>query len=162
MVKRRCRYIIVLDGAADGELQFGDLGNALRKIRIDTKVDIKFQEGWAQSLRAREKRWAVGTIGYKAAGMGEDGFLIYVKPVMCGTEPPDVVAYREINQDFPHQSTANQFFNESQTESYRMLGLHTIQEMCEGWKMDSGFPALIEHVLNQTVEKPKAARAAAG
>lgn len=162
MVKRRCRYIVVLDGAADGELKFGDLGNALRKIRIDTKVDIAFQEGWAQALRDREKRWAVATIGYKVAGMGEDGYLIYIKPVMCGTEPPDVVAYREINPDFPHQSTANQFFNESQTESYRMLGLHTIQEMCDGWKQGSGFVGLIQHVHDQTVQKPKAARAAAG
>lgn len=161
MVKRRCRYIIVLDGAADGELKFGDLGNALRKIRIDTKVDIQFQEGWAQALRDREKRWAVATIGYQAAGMGEDGYLIYIKPVMCGSEPPDVVAYREINPDFPHQSTANQFFNESQTESYRMLGLHTIQEMCEGWQAGSGFTALVNHVRDHTVKKPEKARAAA-
>lgn len=161
MVKRRCRYILVLDGAADGELQFGDLGNALRKIRIDSKVNIKFQEGWAQALLDREKRWAVATIGYQAAGMGEDGYLIYIKPLICGSEPPDVVAYRAVNPDFPHQSTANQFFNESQTESYRMLGLHTIHEMCAGWKAGSGFAALVTHVHDQTIQKPKAARATA-
>lgn len=159
MVKRGCRYILVLDGAADGELKFNDLGNALRKIRIDTKIDIQFQEGWQQALRDREKRWAVATIGYKAVGKGEDGCLIYIKPLMCGTEPPDVVAYHAVNPDFPHQSTANQFFNESQTESYRILGLQTINEMCAGLKADSSFAALIDHVQNQKVVKI-AARAA--
>lgn len=161
MVKRGCKYVFVLDGAADGDLKFGDLGNALRKIRIDTRIDIQFQDGWEQSLRDREKRWAVATIGYKAVGMGEDGYLIYIKPLLCGTEPPDLVAYHAINPDFPHQSTANQFFNESQTESYRMLGLHTINEMCEGWQADKGFAALINHVRNQRVKKALLARAAA-
>jgi hypothetical protein len=162
MVKRGCKYVFVLDGAADGELKFGDLGNALRKIRIDTKIDIQFQDGWEQSLRDREKRWAVATIGYKAVGMGEDGYLIYIKPLLCGTEPPDLVAYHAINPDFPHQSTANQFFNESQTESYRMLGLHTINEMCEGWQADKGFAALVDRVRNQRVKKAPLVRAAAG
>ena len=161
MVKRGCKYIFVLDGAADGELKFGDLGNALRKIRIDTKIDIQFQDGWEQFLRDLEKRWAVATIGYKAVGMGEDGYLIYIKPLLCGTEPPDLVAYHAINPDFPHQSTANQFFNESQTESYRMLGLHTINEMCEGWQADKGFAALVDRVRNQKVKKAPLARAAA-
>lgn len=159
MVKRGCRYIVVLDGAADGELKFNDLGNALRKIRIDTRIDIQFQEGWQQALRDREKRWAVATIGYKAVGKGEDGHLIYIKPLMCGTEPPDVVAYQAVNPDFPHQSTADQFFDESQTESYRILGLQTINEMCAGLKADSSFAGLIEHVQNQKIGKA-AARAA--
>lgn len=160
MVKRGCRYLIVIDGAADGELKFGDLGNALRKIRIDTKVDIKFQEGWEQDLSKRDKRWATATICYRAAGLGEDGYLIYIKPLMCGTEPPDVVAYQSVNSDFPHQSTANQFFNESQTESYRMLGFVTVDEMCEGWEASEGFSGLVKHVRNKKLKKPEIAAAA--
>ena len=164
MVKRRCRCIVVVDGAADGELKFGDLGNAVRKIRIDTKVEIQFQERWAHSLRDREKRWAVAKILYQQAGLGEDGYLIYIKPLMCGTEPPDVVAYQAANPEFPHQSTANQFFNESQTESYRMLGLHTVREMLEGWTPIRGLQGLDEYVDARTVKKitPLATAAKAG
>jgi hypothetical protein len=161
MVRRRCRYIIVLDGAADGDLKFGDLGNALRKVRIDFKVSIKFQDGWEQELRNREKRWAVGTIGYSAAGKGEDGYLIYIKPLMCGTEPPDVVAYHADRADFPHESTADQFFNESQTESYRVLGIHTVNEMCEGLNVNKDFPALVNHIRKQTLKRGAAAAAVA-
>jgi hypothetical protein len=32
---------------------------------------------------------------------------------------------------FPHQTTADQFFDESQFESYRRLGMH-IRELCLG------------------------------
>jgi len=146
MVKRRCQYIFILDGASDSALKFNDLGNALRKIRIDTKIDISFDERWEQDLRDRKKRWAVARICYREAGLGDDGFLIYIKPMMCGTEPPDVVAYYTANPDFPHQSTANQFFTESQTESYRMLGLHTVREMLAGWDSAKDLPALVEHL----------------
>ncbi len=154
MVKRRCRYIVVLDGAADGELKFCDLGNALRKIRIDTKVDITFYEPWAQPIQMRQKRWAVAKIRYQQASMGEDGYLIYIKPVICGTEPPDVASYQAANPDFPHQSTANQFFNESATESYRMLGLHTVREMCADWIPKSGLQSLVDHVRATPAKTP--------
>jgi hypothetical protein len=158
MVRRTCRYILVLDGAADGELKFQDLGNALRKIRIDTKIDIQFDESWEQQMREHKRRWAVARIVYRDAGKAaEDGYLIYIKPLMSGTEPPDVVAYHASHPEFPHESTANQFFNESQTESYRMLGLHTIREVFAGWPADKGIPGLAEHLM-----AAKAAKAEAG
>ena len=41
--------------------------------------------------------------------------------------PADVLAYWADHDDFPHQSTADQFFEESQFESYRALG----EQICE-------------------------------
>ena len=35
MVRRRCRHIVVVDAGADPDADFEDLGNAVRKIRID-------------------------------------------------------------------------------------------------------------------------------
>lgn len=161
MIKRRCRYILVLDGAADGEYKFSDLGNALRKIRIDTRIDIRFEESWDR-LREQKERWAVARICYCDAGEGEDGFLIYIKPMMCGTEPPDVVAYHAANPSFPHQSTANQFFDESQTESYRMLGLHTVREMFEGWTPAMGISGLAEQLHTPVTGQTQASASAKG
>ena len=34
----------------------------------------------------------------------------------------DILCYRAMNQDFPQQTTADQFFDEAQWESYRKLG----------------------------------------
>ena len=38
--------------------------------------------------------------------------------------PADVLAFKAADDAFPHDSTGNQFFTESQFESYRRLGLH--------------------------------------
>jgi len=41
-----------------------------------------------------------------------------------GDEPADVLQYARANRPFPQQTTADQFFDEAQWESYRMLGYH--------------------------------------
>ena len=37
-------------------------------------------------------------------------------------ENADLLNYSKVHGDFPHQSTADQWFDESQFESYRILG----------------------------------------
>jgi hypothetical protein len=37
--------------------------------------------------------------------------------------------YRRQCPDFPHQTTVDQWFDESQFESYRQLGLHIVEEL---------------------------------
>jgi hypothetical protein len=131
MVLRRCRSIVVLDGGCDPGFTYEDLGNALRKIRIDLGVPIEFVDASLRALVARESRAAVARIRYSAADDGgEDGWLLYLKPMIRGDEAPDVRSYAAANPTFPHQSTSNQWFNESQTESYRMLGQHTVASVC--------------------------------
>jgi hypothetical protein len=135
MVRRRCRYIVVLDGGCDPDFHYDDLGNALRKIRIDLRIPIDFDEECMRPLKERRTRCAVGTIRYSAVdGPGTDGRLVYVKPMLLGNEGPDVASYAAAHPDFPHQGTGDQWFDESQTESYRSLGLQTLDEMCRGWE----------------------------
>ena len=52
------------------------------------------------------------------------GLLLYIKPSLTGNEPADVAEYAAAHPDFPHQTTADQWFDESQFESYRNLGQH--------------------------------------
>jgi hypothetical protein len=42
MVLRRCHYIVVSDAGEDPECSFADLGQAVRKIRIDFGIPIEF------------------------------------------------------------------------------------------------------------------------
>jgi hypothetical protein len=51
-------------------------------------------------------------------------WLVYVKASVTGDEPADVLQYHRAHVDFPHESTADQFFDEAQWESYRRLGEH--------------------------------------
>lgn len=56
------------------------------------------------------------------SGAPDDGTLLYIKPSLTGTELADVLNYRKTDPSFPHQSTADQWFDETQFESYRSLG----------------------------------------
>ena len=60
----------------------------------------------------------------------DDGTLIYIKPSLSGDEPADVRNYASTDPRFPHQPTADQFFDETQFESYRRLGLHIVEKLC--------------------------------
>ncbi len=138
MVLRRCRFIIVSDAGADPAYHYEDLANAIRKIRIDLGIPIEFDPpslpmsptGWPTE-RFSGQHCAVADILYSAVdGYVPAGTLIYIKASRNGNEPPDVKLYAATNPSFPHQSTAEQFFNESQFESYRRLGLHIVEEIC--------------------------------
>ncbi|MFZ2649312.1 MAG: patatin-like phospholipase family protein [Burkholderiaceae bacterium] len=135
MVLRRCRCIVVLDAECDPDHAFNNLGNALRKVRIDLGITISFDDALMRGLRERSKRCAVASIGYSAVDEGgQDGWLVYIKLMRTGNEPLDVDNYFRGHPDFPHQSTGDQWFDEAQTESYRMLGLHGVDEICAGWQ----------------------------
>jgi hypothetical protein len=73
-----------------------------------------------------QEHCAVGTIRYpETNGSGPvTGTLVYLKSSITGDEPTDVLEYRSHDAAFPHQTTADQFFDESQFESYRKLGYH--------------------------------------
>jgi hypothetical protein len=132
MVLRRCKTIIVVDSGADPEYQFEDLGNAVRKIRIDLGVSITFDKD-AMPTKTNHRHCALGTIEYKCVDGNEapNGTLIYIKPVLCGKEPADVAQYAASDSRFPQQPTSDQWFSESQFESYRRLGLHTVEHIVE-------------------------------
>lgn len=142
MVRRRCRRIVVLDAGCDPDFLFEDLGNALRKIRIDFGISIDFDdaEQFAE-LRARRRRFAMATIRYRDVdATAENGRLLYIKPVLLGDEPPDVRSYAAAHPTFPHEATANQWFTESQLESYRALGLHTLRAVANSGALTNLFP----------------------
>jgi len=129
MVFRRCQTIVVVDGGCDPQGHYEDLGNALRKIRIDLGIQINLD---LEPLLNQGKRCAMGEIIYADAQHPDapPGRLLYLKPRVRGDEPADISDYHAANKEFPHESTADQWFSESQFESYRQLGLLTLSELC--------------------------------
>jgi len=155
MVLRRCHYIVVSDAGEDPACSFADLGGAVRKIRIDLGISIEFSEisiyGRGDDALQNEKgrHAAVGRIRYSEVdGEGApDGVIVYLKPACYGNEPRDIYEYFKSNEAFPHESTTDQFFTESQFESYRMLGIHTMERLCE--KSADTFPEFVQAVIDQ-------------
>lgn len=142
LLRRQCRLIIAGDGEADKQLAFQGLSELVRMAQIDMGIKIDI-EG-LDKLRRGEQHHAIGTIHY---GGGRIGKLIYLKSSLLGdnnlkatlgkehytTSPyrddnlmyddnAYIAHYKENNPDFPHQSTADQFFDEAQFECYRALG----------------------------------------
>ncbi len=144
MVLRRCHYIVVSDAGEDPLCSFADLGGAVRKIRIDFGISIDFEDiaiyprGDEEARNSAGRNCAIGRIRYSEVDgpAAPDGVLIYIKPACYGNEPRDIYEYFKSNQSFPHESTKDQFFTESQFESYRMLGVHTMERLCDGGSGD--------------------------
>ncbi|HEX7238161.1 MAG TPA: patatin-like phospholipase family protein [Gammaproteobacteria bacterium] len=122
LVRRRCRYIIACDAGADERYGFEDLGNAIRKCRTDLGVEIDLDVRQIASIDAQKYNaapCAVGSIRYSEEDVGT---ILYIKATRRAGLPSDVMHYATEHLAFPHESTADQFFSESQFESYRRLG----------------------------------------
>jgi hypothetical protein len=152
MVLRRCRYILVSDAGHDPACAFEDLGNAIRKIRIDFGIPIAFEKMiriLPRSAQGPGLYCATATICYQDADGPEvqNGQLVYIKPTLSGDGKPipyDVYSYAQAT-DFPHESTADQWFSEAQFESYRTLGWHLIEQLYAD-KQAMDFPAFMAQV----------------
>lgn len=128
LVRRQCRYIVCCDADCDPAGSFDNLGALVEKCRSDFGVNIEIDVSKLKHDPARisQSHFAVGTIHYRN---GVPGYLLYIKPTLTGDEPEDVQAYAAKNGAFPHDTTGNQFFDESQFESYRALGEHILTEI---------------------------------
>lgn len=162
MVLRRCRCIIVTDAGADEKFGFADLGNAIRKIRIDFGIDI--QMGPMQLFprskkdpKEAPKYCAIGNIRYSAIDGNHpdtDGKLVYIKVAYYGTEPRDVCAYADQYPTFPHQSTGDQWYSESQFEAYRQLGYYALDQIAQPKQTFASVCKLVEQA-EAYVRSPK-------
>lgn len=145
-IRRRCALIVVSDGGQDGTCQFEDLGNAIRKVRIDLGVEIRFPEKfdiYPRSATAASQGYVVGEIAYppvpEESLPAATGRIVYLKPCFIPGMPSDANSYGQMNKDFPHESTLDQWFSESQFESYRSLGAFQAERMLVGIGPDKLF-----------------------
>jgi len=149
LVRRRCYRIVICDSEQDEDYFFEGIANAIRKCRVDFGVEITLDE--LDCLRPDpltgncKRHWARGKIRYPETPADQpgqesnEGKILYIKSSLTGaakyedielpSEPADVVNFKFTHKHFPHDTTANQWFTESQFESYRRLGYHVIDEI---------------------------------
>jgi hypothetical protein len=145
LIRRKMDLILVSDGGQDGGFTFADLGNAIERVRVDFGVDIRFEdecytlegllpkpreaasETWAKKFGLAKRGFALAAIRYP--DRQSIGVLIYVKATMIDGLPSDLYAYKAQNEEFPDQTTLDQFFDEDQFEAYRELGYNLVKQM---------------------------------
>mgnify|MGYP001172759720 CR=1 FL=1 len=155
LLRRRCRFVVAIDGECDPKLEFPSLMRLIQYAWIDLGIRIALD---VDELRLNDKglshsHFALGKIYYpetasspadapegqnetsrndSATQDGCVGLLLYIKLSVTGNEPAYVQDYGHRESDFPHQSTADQIFDEAQFEAYRALGEHVAREMLRG------------------------------
>jgi len=168
LVQRGCRHIVVVDCGADpAPPSFEDLGDALRRCRIDfgAEIDLELDPLIAaapgvkaatdtpettlrgaphDSKTSKGRPFVLGKIIYSAehtstlgwinrdSVKSRTGWILWVKPSLMADDGADVRQYGFAHSDFPQQSTAEQWFDEAQFESYRRLGEETGREIFKG------------------------------
>lgn len=129
LLKRRCRYIVAIDGESDSRMTFHALTNLQRLAYIDMGVQIDAE---LDELRLQESGFSRSHFNFcriryptgKVSDPWEIGYLLYIKLSLTGNEGEFLRRYRLDEPMFPHHSTADQFFSETQFEAYRSLGEH--------------------------------------
>ena len=146
LLQRRCRLIIVCDGERDPDYNFTSLSAAIRQIYTDENVDVDINLNKirpAEGEKRPKAHFVVGRIIYpvkdddgqpmkqldddpaaeNSDGENPNGWIIYLKSSFLDRdEAATVKSYAARHSDFPHQTTADQFFSDDQFEAYRALG----------------------------------------
>lgn len=145
LLRERAQLIVLADCGADPDYDFKDIENLVRKARIDLQTDIQFLRP-TDAVNGRPDLQRFGTLrdladpggneclaiasvhyptadGQRAAqDQPADGYLVLVKPNIFHGLPVDILRYKQDNSKFPQETTTDQFFSESQWESYYRLG----------------------------------------
>ncbi len=142
LIRRRLNVIIVSDGSADPGFRFGDLANAIERVRVDFGTKISFREDAEVSLDGLlpgsaepfpDEKYKLAARGHAIADIEYDadtsGILIYLKTTLTRGLPRDVYGYKDKYPSFPDQTTGDQFFDEVQFEAYRELGYQLTKTM---------------------------------
>jgi hypothetical protein len=144
LIQRACKFIVMVDCGADPRPCFQDLGEVIRRCRIDfgAEIDIDITELADTAPPVQVTRCLRGTIKYSDEHLRSLGrprqdrpaTLILIKPSLTAEEATggrpggnprasaDIRQFRLTNSDYPQISTADQWFSEAQFESYRQLG----------------------------------------
>jgi hypothetical protein len=151
LIRRKVKIAIVCDGGADKEFSFSDMQTTVRRVEEDFGAEIEILKSaspdrlvpvvdtQADNHRGNEEgpvRYPKG-VGYSPQGHlcariiyadGSTGLLIYLKTALVKDVSFRVKGYAAVNQDFPDQSTGDQFFDNVQFDAYRELG-YTVAEV---------------------------------
>lgn len=154
LLRRRCELIIVCDGEQDLNGHLDGLANAIRLAEIDLGTRVVFMtpiiaESTSPDVEANDatrkgtgngepsstrRHFAIAAIEYPAKGSNdkpEKGLLLFLRSCLVGDEDVVIKNYKKTDPDFPHQSTVDQVFDETQFEAYRRLGQSMFRKSLE-------------------------------
>ncbi|ABD08529.1 conserved hypothetical protein [Rhodopseudomonas palustris HaA2] len=176
LVRRRLDLIIVVDAEQDKDINLSALVSSHNRIKEDFGVALKFapsdkgkgpelflgeeaKNRYPRGLPLAKSPFMVARIEYPATKSGEPnktGVLIYLKSTIVEGLDFATLGYRALNADFPHQTTADQFFDPDQFQAYRNLGLRSCEIMATALDLEANFDKPTELLKKYDDWKPGA------
>jgi hypothetical protein len=165
LIRRRVDTIYYSSAGADPNFTLDDIGSLLVRIQVDFDVTITFNDEMeglmpgsdGDSVYARRFGFSrmgfdKGTIHYPATATepAKKGTLYIVRATLVRDLPAEIYSYRAQHEEFPNQSTNDQFFNEVQVEAYRELGLRLTAQMCSALSISSEEITQVSEVFAET------------
>lgn len=167
LIRRKMRFIVCVDGGMDRDLTCPDLNRLQRLVAIDFGYRIEFDPTNLKTPTDLTRDYGLMVKIDYTPELEQDqkqlGWMLYIKLAMMGTEANYVLDYRREYPNFPHQTTADQFFDEAQFEAYRKLGetaagsffalpFHapTAREIQAGAGFTRWFEGLVENLVPDT------------
>jgi choline dehydrogenase-like flavoprotein len=151
LIRRRLPFIIAVDADRDDQYRLADLAILTRMVRLDFGATITWLDppdstaawtatvpAWIRDLirdhntlcnidkftRDGPPFAALAKVNYDDDS-SKCSWLLLIKANLGAPLPSDVRTYALENAEFPNQSTLDQFFDDDQWESYRLLGERT-------------------------------------
>lgn len=148
LLRRRCKFIICVDGESDPTFTFQGLMTLVRHAQIDfgVHIDAKLDDIRPDPKSGYSKSHFHFCRIHYPEGVG---LLLYIKLSVTGNESELIRRYRINNPDFPHQTTLDQFFDQEQFEAYRQLGVHAAEGLFMPALMSGMRPASVREWFEQ-------------
>jgi hypothetical protein len=143
LLRRKVDVALVLDNGADPDYSFDELADLVRLARLDMALEITVAsaDDVALAFDPDSRGLFFNTLGdtwrtlaesnqckafallLKVTGTGaKTRWIVWIKPRLGAVRALDIQGYGLAHATFPQESTADQFFNEAQWESYRAMG----------------------------------------
>ncbi|MFH7320235.1 patatin-like phospholipase family protein [Desulfurivibrio sp. D14AmB] len=131
LLQRRAKIIIAADAECDPSHSFDSFNSSLRQAYVDEgiKIRVALNDIYRREDGYSRKHYVVGRILYPDRPW-QRSWLIILKNTMTKDEIAPLLNYKHKHPEFPHETTADQFFTEEQFESYRTLGRNAADSFC--------------------------------
>jgi hypothetical protein len=159
LLARRCRLIIAADASQDESYRFDDLIRLYRRceqhgyrfVHLADEDPLSLDDLYPTKVDGKlfcRANFVVGRVLYPEFGRETDplkqqwGLLVYVKSSLCPPLTADLRAYSDERPDFPHDPTANQFFDADEFYAYLTLGRQIGRKLCARLSIQNWNPNL--------------------
>lgn len=149
LARRQLDLIVVVDAEHDTTTSLSALVSSTNRIREDFGIAARFCDGkgpefffgqdgdqYPAGVRFAKSPYIVVELRYPT---GKRSVLIYLKSVMIKELEFATKGYKASNEDFPHQSTVDQFFDPDQFDAYRDLGKKICALMIREMNLEQNF-----------------------